>query len=157
MNSLLLVPILEVKNACAVWVQAEAGRSKAVIPARVSRKIVLSRLVRVAPSQRIPIRGFLFDRNVANRVLLGEMESTIAKAGLSQALTRLHSVSGLKKVLHRRARKPQGLELNIMYLGSISLCSLRRSGMETDKPPARDREVCLGGGRDISLPPRNGM
>ncbi|KAJ5121006.1 uncharacterized protein N7515_008967 [Penicillium bovifimosum] len=54
-----------------------------------------------------------------------KIESRIAKAGFNHALTRLHSISGLKKVLHKRERKPHALELNVMYFKSDSLCSLR--------------------------------
>lgn len=40
---------------------------------------------------------------------------SLAKAGFNQVLTRLHSIAGLKKVLHRSERKPHGLELKVVY------------------------------------------
>jgi hypothetical protein len=92
----------------------------------MSRKTEFARSVRIAPIQSMPSRGCRFANNAITELFLGEIESRTAKTGFHQALKRLHSISGLKKVLHIRDSRPHVLELSVMYLGSNSLRSVEK-------------------------------
>jgi hypothetical protein len=71
-----MLPIFKVRNVCVVSVQAEAGRSRAIIPALMSRKTEVARSVRIAPSQSMPSRDCRFAGNAATELFLDEIESS---------------------------------------------------------------------------------
>jgi hypothetical protein len=89
-NSPLISPIGEVK-VCCIPVQAETGRSRAAVPARISRRINVAEPVSKAPSQRIPGRRSRFERKVANDHPFAEGVVVLrtANVGFNEALKRL--------------------------------------------------------------------
>lgn len=84
---------------------------------------------------KYPARGCRFAMNLASEQFLGErLDPRRVNAGFSHALTRFHSMFGLKKMLNRRERSLNILVLNGMYRRSASLWSFRRSWIKTEIP-----------------------